>query len=388
MSRALSRRRDIPGSVGCSPAPCLFPFLSALMLLFAGCSGGDEQAAPAKRPAVTVRVETARQKDVPVQLRGVGTVEAYATVTVKPQAGGVLDEIHFREGQEVRQGDLLFTIDPRPYRALVAQAEANLARDRAQALHAEGEVRRYEELVGKDFVTQEQFAEKRMNADAMRAALEADEAALENARLQLSFCFIRSPIEGRTGSLKVHRGNVVKAEETELVMIHQVRPIYVSFSVPERELGGIREQMKKGELKVEAIVARGDEKSRMGGTLTFIDNMVDRNTGTIQLKATFGNEEGILWPGQFVEVDLTLTTAKDAVVVPAQAVQTGQEGDYVFVVKLDSTVELRRVKVQLTGENETVIREGLDEGETVVTDGHLNLIPGDAVVVVGEGEGT
>ena len=367
------------------PVCCLF--LSLEIVSFFGCSGSSEQAPLAKRPPVTVRVETVAAKDIPVQLRAVGTVEAFSTVTVKPQAGGILQEIHFREGQEVRKGDLLFTIDPRLYEAQAAQAEANLAKNQAQTRHAEVEVRRYEDLVNKDFVTQEQFEQIKTNADALRADHQAEEAALESARLQLSYCFIHSPVGGRTGSLKVHPGNVVKVGETELVTIHQIRPIHVRFSLPEQELGEIRQHMKSGELKVDVLVSRGVETDRLSGTLTFVDNMVDISTGTIQLKAAFQNEEGILWPGQFVDVELTLATLRDAIVVPSQTVQTGQQGAYVFVVKPDSTVELRPVEVEITGEKETVIREGLKVAETVVTDGQLNLIPGDRVMIPSDGHG-
>jgi multidrug efflux system membrane fusion protein len=352
-----------------------------------GCSGGGGDASAVKTGPVPVRVETVSMKDVPVQLRAVGSVEASSTVTVKPQAAGILERVHFEEGQEVRRGDLLFTIDPRPYQALVAQAEANLARDEAQARNAEALVKRYADLVERDFVTQEQFEQIQTNADAMRAAHQADRAALEKARLDLLYCSIHSPIEGRTGSLKVHVGNVVKAEEAELVTIHRIRPVHVRFSVPEAELAAIRRHADAGGLKVEAIVMSSEGDARIDGALTFIDNTVDRGTGTIQLKASFDNEEGILWPGQFVDVVLTLATRKDAIVVSSQTVQTGQVGDYVFVVTPDSTVELRRVNVEEVGERETVIREGLSRGEIVVTDGQLNLVPGDRVVVaVGQEE--
>jgi multidrug efflux system membrane fusion protein len=371
---------------GSVPVSLLVLSLSLVTLSSSGCSSSGEQTSVEKRPPVTVRVASVEQKDIPITLRAVGTVEAYSTVTVKPQVGGILEEIHFREGQEVRKGDMLFTIDARAYQAAVAEAEANLARDQAQARQADEEVRRYTDLVGKDFVTQEQFEQIRTNADALRAALQANQAALDNARLQLSFCSIHSPVTGRTGSLKVHPGNVVKAEETELITIHQITPIYVRFSVPEQDQEEIRERTQKGELKVEAVVSAGEEKRSLSGSLTFIDNMVDRNTGTIQLKATFDNKERILWPGQFVEVELTLTTAKDAIVVATQTVQTGQQGDYVFVVKPDSTVELRLVEVQIAGEKETVIKSGIRAGETVVTDGQLNLIPGDRVVIVKTGQ--
>ena len=353
-----------------------------VLVIFLACSGGkqDKNARP-QASAVPVTVGTVAQKDVPVQLRAVGTVEAYSTVSMKPQVGGVLTDVHFKEGQDVKKGDLLFTIDPRPYQAMFAQAQANLTKDQAQAEHAREEVQRYQDLVKKDFVTQEQFEQIRTNAAATAAAVEADQAALQNARLQLAYCTIRSPLDGRTGNLMVHAGNVVKANETDLVSIHQIRPINVTFSVPEKNLPQIQEHMSAGHLIVQAQTAGTGQGSLLSGSLSFVNNSVDRQTGTILLKAMFSNQEGALWPGQFVDVILTLTTQKNAIVVPSEAVQTGQQGEYVYVVKPDLTVELRAVQVSNSGEKETVIAKGLNKGERVVTDGQLNLIPGARVEI-------
>jgi multidrug efflux system membrane fusion protein len=358
-----------------------FPIIPVL-LAFLACSGGQQnQNARPQAAAVPVTVGTVSQKDVPVQLRAVGTVEAFSTVSMKPQVGGVLTDVHFKEGQDVKKGDLLFTIDPRPYQAMVAQAQANLTKDQAQAQHAREEVQRYQDLVKKDFVTQEQFEQIRTDAASTAASVEGDQAALQTARLQLSYCTIRSPLDGRTGNLMVHAGNVVKANETDLVSIHQIRPINVSFSVPEKNLPRIREHMSAGHLIVQAQTSATGQVDLLDGSLNFINNAVDRQTGTILLKAIFSNQEGALWPGQFVDVILTLTTQKNAIVVPSEAVQTGQQGEYVYVVKPDLTVELRPVLVSNSGEKETVIAKGLNKGERVVTDGQLNLIPGARVEI-------
>jgi multidrug efflux system membrane fusion protein len=351
-----------------------------------GC-GKDQNAGKQQMPAVPVTVGTVIQKDVPVVLKAVGTVEAYSTVTIRSQVDGVLTNVSFKEGDEVHKGDLLFTIDPRPYQSLVAQAEANLAKDRAQAQHAQGEVQRYQDLVKKDFVTKEEFEQIRTNAIASQASAEADQAALQNAKLQLAYCSIHSPLDGRTGSLMVHAGNVVKVNDTELVSIHQIHPINVSFTVPEKSLPQIRQHMSAGHIVVEAVPSASGGQQPVSGTLDFINNTVDRQTGTIQLKANFQNDEGSLWPGQFVDVNLTLTTEKNAIVVPSQAVQTGQQGEYVFVVKSDLTVDLRPVEVASSGEKETVIAKGLSEGERVVTDGQLNLVPGARIEIKNSGEG-
>jgi multidrug efflux system membrane fusion protein len=358
-------------------------------LVFFGCGKGDQNQAGAqqKMPAVPVTVGTVVQKDVPVILKAVGTVEAYSTVTVRTQVGGILNTVSFKEGDEVKKGDLLFSIDPRPSQAMVAQAEANLAKDRAQAQQAQDQVKRYEDLVKKDFVTQEQFDQIKATAAAEQASVAADQAALQNAKLQLSYCTIRSPIEGKTGNLMVHAGNVVKVNDTELVSIQQVHPINVTFALPEKSLADLREHMNAGHLIVEATPSGSTAQRPVNGTLDFINNTVDRQTGTIQLKANFDNREGSLWPGQFVDVNLTLTTTKNAIVVPSQAVQTGQQGEYVFVVKPDLTVDLRPVEVASAGEKETVIAKGLTEGERVVTDGQLNLVPGAHIEIKKTGEG-
>ena len=314
-------------------------------------------------------------------------MEAYNTVSIKAQVNGVVSRVHFTEGQDVRKGALLFTIDPRPFEAALKQAEAQLAKDRAQARFALEQVRRYGDLLKDGIVTQDQYDQLKANADALEAAIAADRAAVDNARVQLGYCYIRSPIDGRTGNLAVRVGNLVKAnDEPVLVTINQLTPIYVSFTVPEKELPEIKKYLSGGRLKVEAV-APNDPKGPEEGTISFLDNAVDTTTGTIRLKGTFANSGLRLWPGQFVNCALTLTYLSNAVVVPTSAVQTGQQGEYLFVVKRDGTVEMRPVAVALAGGGESVIARGVKPGETVVTDGQLRLVPG-AKVEVKEKEGS
>ncbi|HZW36822.1 MAG: efflux RND transporter periplasmic adaptor subunit [Deltaproteobacteria bacterium] len=353
----------------------------ACLLLLAGCSGDGSKAAPrVQPPAVPVTAAVAVRKDVPVQLRAIGTAEAYSTVTVKTMVNGQITKVGFREGQDVKKGDLIFVIDPRPYEAALKTAEAAMAKDVALKENAEKDVKRYAFLIEKDLVPKQQYDQVVANAAALEATVNADRAVVENARVQLGYCFIHSPIGGRTGNLFVKEGNVVKANDTSLVTIHQVTPIYVTFSVPEQHLPVIRKYRQARTLTVAAVVP-GEEDAPARGTLTFIGNAVDNATGTIQLKATFPNEERRLWPGQFVNVRLTLTTKPGAVLVPTPAVQTGQAGQYVFVVRQDLTVESRPVVTGETVDAETVIERGIQAGERVVTDGQLRLVPGTRVDV-------
>jgi multidrug efflux system membrane fusion protein len=357
---------------GVLPAAAALALSAALLV---SCSNGNS-AIPPKRPAVAVTVGTVVQKTAPVQLTAIGNVEAVSTIQVKSQIGGVLQKAHFKEGQDVAKGALLFTIDPRPYEAQVKQAEANLAKDKAQMENARKDASRYEELVKKGYVAREQYEQYSTNATALAATVAADQALLDNARLQLKYCYIYSPISGRTGSLIANEGNLIKANaDTAMVTINQIQPIYVTFSVPEQYLSEIKEYMAAGELKVEAYISKEDRVPEQG-LLTFIDNAVDLSTGTIKLKATFPNSHRRLWPGQFVSAVLTLTSRPNALMVPTAAVQTGQDGQFVFVVKNDSTVESRPVNAGMAVNDETVIEKGLRAGETVVTDGQLQLVPG------------
>lgn len=355
-------------------------FIAAL----AACSGKEQQTTmnPAQM-TVPVVVGKVVKKEMPVQLHAVGAVEAVSTVMIKPQAGGLLLSIHFNEGQDVNKGDLLFTIDKRPYEAALAQAQANLAKDIAQAKTARELTARYENLVKKDYVTKEQYDQVRTSAEAFEASVDADRAAVDNAQLQLNYCEIRSPITGRTGNLMVHAGNVLKANETEMVQIHQINPVYVSFSVPEENLSDIRTYRSRGKLTV--VVTDKTGNNPVTGTLAFINNEVSADTGTIQLKGVFENQDKLLWPGEFINATLILTQRPDAIVVPAQAVESGQNGPYVYVVKADQTAEVRPVTPGDTIGQETIIEKGVQPGETVVTDGQLRLLPGAKVEFQGPG---
>jgi len=327
------------------------------------------------REAVPVLVSTVLQKSVPLQIRAVGNVEAYSVVSVKSQVTGVLTQAHFKEGQDVTKGQMLFTIDPRPFEAALKQAEANLARDTAQLRNLREQVRRYAELVEKQYVSREQYDQIRTNADAMEAVVEADKAAVENARVQLSYCYIYAPVNGRVGSLLVNEGNLVRTNDaTPLVVINQINPINATFAVPEQHLADLKRHMATAKLKVDAAFA-SDEGRPEQGRLEFVDNAVDRTTGTIKLKAVFANSERRLWPGQFVNVSLTLRTQTDAVVIPSEAVQVGQEGQHVFVVKPENRVEVRPVTIARTIDGEAVIAQGLAAGEQVVREGQFLLGP-------------
>jgi multidrug efflux system membrane fusion protein len=408
----------------------------ALAVAVAGCNDRASGRTSTAPPPVPVVVADALEKVVPIQVTAVGNVQALTTVGVKSQISGQILQVHFREGQDVRRGDLLFTIDPRPLEAAlrqaeanvardtatlrqaeaalvqrgaeVKQAEANLARDLAQQANARAQEARYAELLNRELIAREQYDQIRTNMASMdatvqadraavdnakaslaaaratvenaRASIQAGEAAVEAARLQLGYTVIRSPIDGRTGNLLIQVGNIAKAnDDTPMVVINQVQPIYLSFAVPERHLDDIARFRAAGPLRVEArepsgqvVIARGQ--------LTFVNNAVDAQTGTIQLKATFPNADRALWPGQFLEASLTLTDRR-ALVVPSQSIQPGQAGPYVFVVKADETVEARPVQPGPRLGAITIVEKGLAPGERVVTDGQLRLVPGARVEV-------
>jgi multidrug efflux system membrane fusion protein len=357
--------------------------LFALAALAACCAPG--QKAP-PREAVPVQVGAVVRRSMPVEIAAIGHVDPIASVAVKAQVGGQITEVLFREGQEVQKGQPLLTIDPRPFEAALAQAKATLERDRAIASNARADVERYADLVAKEYVTAQQFDQAKAAAASSEATVKADEAAVENARLQLDYCSVKSPIDGRTGSLLVQIGNVVKAnDDRTLVTINQIRPIYVTFAIPEKYFGEVGKRFRSERLKVRAVPQDGGVPAE--GELTFVDNAVNTSTGTIQLKGTFANKDGRLWPGQFVDVVLTLGTEADAVVAPASAVQTGQNGSYVFVVKSDLTVETRPVTVNRIQGTVAVITKGLAGGERVVTDGQLRLSPGTLVEIKPGGGG-
>jgi multidrug efflux system membrane fusion protein len=373
-----------------------------LLAIFSSACSSDKSKKHGSAP-VPVIVATTIQKTVPVQLRVIGNVQAFSSVTVKSRVPGQIMQGYFKEGDDVKKGSLLFMIDPRPYEAilkqaeanlerdmaLVKQAEANLERDTAQEKNAQVEADRYKLLFERGVVAQQQYDKFRTDWEALvatvradraaranaEAAVVADRATVENAKLQLSYCSIHSPMDGRTGSLIVQVGNIIKENDASLVVINQVTPIYVTFSVPEQNLGEIRKYLAMGKLKVQAIVPN-DEILPEEGFISFVDNTVDSTTGMIKLKGTFANKQRRLWPGQFVNVVMTLTEDPNAIVIPSQAIQVGQQGQYVFVVKSDQTVESRPIVSGLTLNNETVIRKGLNSGETIVTNGQLRLFPG------------
>lgn len=348
---------------------------SLLLAVFSpGCSRHSTKSAAGPAP---VLVATAVTTNVPVQINPppVGHVIPYSTVTVHSQIGGIISEVHFKEGQAVKQGDLLFTIDPRPSQAALAQAKAALLRDRAQLENAKIQFAREQKLFDQKLVSQDEFDTSKASMDALQGTVHADEAAVTNAMINLDFTEIRSPIDGITGNLLFYQGNVVKAPDDTLVTINQVHPIYVGFAVPEQYLPQIRSEMHQHELKVRATFENMNVPPPEG-ELTFINNTVDEATGTILLKATFPNTRSVLWPGQFVSVELTLSELTNAVVVPSPAIQTGQNGEYVYILKSDQTVNERPVTIGITYQGKTVVQQGLTAGETVITDGQLRLTPG------------
>jgi multidrug efflux system membrane fusion protein len=399
----------------------LFRLRASIAILFLAsqlaCNTTNSAAkGPAGRggfPASPVTAAKAEQRDVPVQVRQIGSVEAVSVIAVKAQIGGELTKVLFREGDDVRKGQELFEIDPRPYQqaidqaqaaiqkdnALIAQAEANLSRDKVQTANAKEQAERYAALAKDGLISKDQNSTYQttfnsqnevVRADdaainSAKASLNVDKAALETAKLNLSYCTIPSPIDGRAGALLVQAGNLVKANDTNaLVNINQVQPVYVTFSVPEQLLQDVRAYDREHPLAVTAVISPDRSAT---GRLTFIDNTVDNTTGTIKLKAEFPNADRALWPGQFVNVVMTLRTVKGATVIPSQAIQSGQAGQFVYVLKSDQTVESRLVKPGETlqgpsGDSQIVVESGISPGETVVTDGQMRLIPGAKVRVV------
>jgi membrane fusion protein, multidrug efflux system len=344
-------------------------------LLLIGCTGKK----PGPPPAVPVLAAAIEMKAVPILINAVGTVEPIESVAVRAQVGGAVTRVGFVEGQDVKAGQLLFQIDPRPYQAALDQAKAQLARDKAQAANAQTQARRYADLAAKDYVTQEQNDAAKTQADALGSVVSADEAAVEEARLNFSYSSVTAPIAGRAGAVLVKLGNVVKANDATLAVINQIDPIRVTFAIPSDRLPEVQQYRAKGDLPVSVWPTRDKKSDPVLGKLTFVDNAVDNTTGTVTLKAEFANPRGLLWPGQFVDVNLTLAVQHDAVVVPQTAVITGQEGTFVFVIKGDGTVEKRPVKLDRTVDGEAVVQGDLPAGQQVVTDGQMRLVPGSKV---------
>jgi len=355
-----------------------------LAAYFASDSRAKEQRkTPKGPPAVPVSVARVEQQAMPVRLRAIGNVEASATVSVKARVDGQINVVNFREGDPVKKGEVLFRIDPRPYEAALRQAEANRMRDIAARDQARSQAKRYQELLDKNFISKEAYAQIRTNAETAEAIAKASQAALENARLNVEYCTIRSSLDGFVGKVLLQAGNLVKANDvTPLVIINQVRPIYVNFAVPEQSLSEVRKYMAQGPLAVEVIPADAQQKHPVG-QLIFVDNTVDATTGTIRMRAQFDNAEAALWPGSFVNVSMQLYEQADAVVVPAQAVQTGPDGQYVYVINDEMLAEMRRVKVQRADSDYAIIATGLRKGERVVTRGQLRLGPKVKVQIAG-----
>lgn len=355
---------------------------AAAVTHFAIDSGAKEKNRPASPLAIPVSVVVVVERNMPVILRAIGNVDAYSSVAIKARVDGQIVEVNFREGQAVRKNDVLFRLDARPFEAALRQAQANLARDKASRDQARSQERRYFDLLEKHFVSKEAYAQIRTVAETAEAALKASQAAVENARLNLQYCTIRSPIDGYVGRIMLQLGNLVKANDTNaLVVINQVKPIYATFAVPEQRLSEIRHRMADKPLEVTVGSADTRHAPLATGHLVFVDNAVDVSTGTIKLRAEFENRELALWPGQFVNVDLKLYDQTSAIVVPSVAVQTGPQGEFVFVLKPDETAEVREVAVSRVDGDLTIIAEGLAKGERVVTRGQLRLVPGAKVVV-------
>jgi multidrug efflux system membrane fusion protein len=353
-------------------------------LLAQGCDRDAKSAAsPNTTPAappVPVSAAVAASEDVPVEIKVIGNVEPFSTVSIKSQVEGQLARVHFNEGQEVKAGDLLIEIDPRPFEAALKRAEASLARDLAEANNASSEAERRASLFGQGFISRDENDQAQTRAASLRATVEADRAAVDTAKLELQYCRIRSPLDGRIGQILAHEGNVTKANETTLAVVNQIRPINVAFAVPEQELGRIRSHAAESKLAVRTTI-RGMSARTVEGTLTFIDNAVNTTTGTVLLKAEFPNTDEALWPGQFVDVSLTLDVERGVVVVPGEAMQTGQQGPYLFVIKPDSTVEVRNVAVGRSTGSSVIVTSGLGAGERIVTDGQIRLAAGSKVQI-------
>jgi len=366
--------------------------VGAAAIALSGCSPGEAQSSNAppagggrgggQNAAVPVTVGKAIQKSMPITIQGIGTVIAASTVSVRAQITGEMMSVNFKEGEDVEQGQVLVTLDKRPFEAALQQAQATLEKDTAQAANARAQAARYQDLLQRGIATREQVDTMRTQATALEATVAADRANIETATVQLTYATIKSPMSGRTGLLQVHPGNLIRAQDTNpIVTINKITPVYVSFSVPEAQLPALKRYMgAQGTLPATALPPT-EIGTPSAGRINFIDNAVDPTTGTIKVKGTFPNEDRRLWPGQFVNVTVRLTSDPKALVVPSAAVQTGQQGTFVFVVKPDQTVELRTVAVARIAGDETVLESGVSPGDTVVTDGHLRLVPGSRISV-------
>lgn len=393
--------------------PLLGGALILVLLVFQTACSSSGQGQPKPAAAVPVTVTKVVAKQMPVDINAIGNVQTVVGVSIRPQVTGRVLKVNFKEGDYVKKGELLFTLDSRPFDEAVkeaqaslqhdisgvAQAQAVLAKDTAQAKYAATEADRYDVLMKEGVVSKEQAEQFKANADAYAATLKADgssietaraqvrqsQAAVDNAKVQLSYCQLRSPMDGRTGSSIVTEGNLVStSDSTPLVTIDQVSPIYATFTVPEKYLSDVQKYASSAKLKV---VVQLDANTSRVGTLSSFDNQVSQATGTLQLKASFQNDDNLLWPGRFVNIVLTLTNQPNAIVVPTQSVQTSQQGQFIYVVKADQTVEMRKIVLDRTVGDETVISSGLGAGETVITDGQLRVTPGAKVQIAATSSG-
>ncbi len=358
----------------------------SIWLPLSGCSTTEKESQdPGKKTAgraVAVSTATATKADVPVELTTVGSVEPYAAVAVKTQVTGILQNVAFREGQQVKKGDILFTIDKRPFAARVAQAEATLAKNQAALANARRQAQRYQSAVASGYVSSEQADQAQTSVATLQATVLADEAAITNARIDLDNCIIRAPISGYTGALMVDEGNLVKASsEQSLVTINQLTPVKVSFTLPEQHLAEIRRRIETQELTPQITNPQQPEQI-LTGKVSFFDNSVDPQTGTIRLKADFPNSRQELWPGQFLPVIIRLTIMENVTIVPTRAVQSGLSGYYAFIINKDQKAELRQVEIVFSNQDVSVVAAGVQEGEVVVTDGQLRLRAGAMVKIV------
>jgi multidrug efflux system membrane fusion protein len=351
-------------------------------------TGCAQKQAPPSREAVPVVVATVEQRDIPIELHAIGNVQPYSMVQIKSQVSAQLEKVHFKEGEDVKKGQLLFTLDRRQLEADLKKLEGQVAKDQAQLVNYEAKAARFTQLLKEGVISQQDYDAAVSDAEAIKASLAADRAAAESQRVQLNYTSIYSPIDGRTGGLQVHEGNLVKQNDVPiLVTINQITPIYVEFALPEQHLGEVKRFSATQKLKVKAVVA-GDNDHPGVGDLSFIDNAVDSTTGTIKMKATFTNLDHRLWPGQFVDVALKLATEPHAVVVPSAAVQSGQQGAYVYVVQPDMTAVNRNISVARTYGSDSIVNSGLQPGERVVTDGQVRLQPGAKVAIKNGQSGT
>ncbi len=361
-------RRSLPGIM-------VLACLALLGLFAASCQQTANSKQSNEVPAVPVTVAQAEQREVPITVSAVGNILPFSTVQIKTMVSAEIKQALFKEGDYVRKGQLLFLLDQRSFEADLVKAQGQLEKDKATAVTARANARRYTALFKEGVVARELYEQMISTADQAEAAVLADQGAVDSARVNLTYCRIYSPIDGRTGGMQLYPGNVSKANDLPLVTINQFSPIYASFSIPEQFLPQVKQRLATGGLQVQATIPSTTAPVDVG-KVTFVDNTVDRSTGMITLRATFPNKDHNLWPGQFVTVALTLENRPNATVVPSQAVQSGQQGSYLYVVKQDKTVEMRLVKVGPQYKEQLIIEDGVKPGETVVTDGHVRLVPG------------